>query len=264
MSPRLALVVRYRSARSRLARFVTGSLAAHGVLVAVILVIPMLHSPPPTFDDAMVVALAGPLPGPPAPPAPAAARPAQVEPAPAKAPEPKEAHTVPEVPKPIPKKKEEKKEEKPAKSPAPHPAPTSLPEAAPEQTPSPDARPGGVGGGGTGPSAAGPTGITAVLGGGDASLGFYGAAVKAALESAWMKPYLEEQGETYAATVTFVISRDGTVRDVKISSSSGVPSLDRSAVRAVMEASPLPPIPPTWQGDTLPATMRFDLTPEGR
>jgi protein TonB len=252
MNPRLRVVVRWRSARSRLARFVTGSLAAHGFLVAAILVLPMMRQAPQTFDDAMVVALAGPLPGPAAAPAPAA---------PPKAPEPKEAHTVREVPKPQPKATPvpKKKEEAPVRSPAPSapPGPTQ------EDTPAPPTT-GETKGSGAGAAGTGPTGVTAVLGGGDASLGFYGAAVKAALESAWMKPFLEEQGETYSATVSFVILRDGTTRDVKIVSSSGAPSLDRSAMRAVIEASPLPPIPPAWQGDTLPATMRFDLTPEGR
>ena len=255
MSPRLRVVVRFRGARSRLARFMTGSLAAHGALVAVILVLPMMRQTPQTFDDAMVVALAGPLPGPPAAPAPAAKQPAAPAPAPPKAPEPKEAHTVPEVPKPKPKESPKKKEEAPTRSPAPS-APAGPPQDATPQPESPAQ--GGAAG------ATGPTGVTAVLGGGDASLGFYGAAVKAALEAAWIKPFLEDQGETYSATVSFVIGRDGTARDVRIAESSGVPSLDRSAMRAVIEASPFPPIPPSWSGDTLPATMRFDLTPEGR
>jgi len=257
MSPRLAIVLRYRRARGHLARFVTGSLAAHGLLAVGILVVSSMHRAPPSFDDAMVVALAGPLPGPPAAPA-SVPRPAPA-PAPPKAPEPKEAHTVKEVPKPKPSPAPKKKEETPKRT-APETAGPASP--SPETPASPNAHPGGTGSGG----ASGPTGVTAMLGGGagDASLGYYGAAVKAALESAWIKPYLEDQGETYSATVSFVISRDGSTRDVKIVTSSGVPSLDRSAMRAVIEASPLPPIPPTWTQDTLPATMRFDLTPEGR
>jgi protein TonB len=263
MSPRFAVVLPYRSAGSRLARFVTGSMAAHGLLVAGILFVGSLRPAPQSFDDAMVVALAGPIGGPPAASAPAPSRPAAAPapaPPPPKAPEPKEAHTVKEVPKPKASPPPKKKEEPPKKA-APE---TGTENATPGEAPSspvPSPHP-GTGGGGN--AAAGPTGVTATLGGGDASLGFYGASVKAALEAAWTKPYLEEQGDTYSATVSFVIARDGTARDVKIVTSSGVPSLDRSAMRAVIEASPFPPIPSTWQGDTLPATMRFDLTPEGR
>ena len=260
----MRIVVRWRTARSRLARFVTGSLAAHGALAVVVLIVmPILRPKPQTFDDAMVVALAGPLPGPPAAPAGASARPSAPPPAPAPAPPPKEAHTVREVPKPQPKATPapKKKEETPSRA---TPAPSTAPGPPQEQeSPAPpDA--GQEKGSGSGSAAAGATGVTAVLGGGDASLGFYGATVKAALESAWIKPPLEDQGETYSATVMFVIARDGTVRDARISEPSGVPSLDRSVLRAVLEASPFPPIPPSWQGDSLPATMRFDLNPEGR
>ncbi|HVQ34821.1 MAG TPA: TonB family protein [Candidatus Bathyarchaeia archaeon] len=263
MSPRLAIVLRFRRARGHLARFVTGSLVAHGLLMIGILGVSSLHRAPQSFDDAMVVALAGPLPGAPAASAPRPAAAPAPAPAPPKAPEPKEAHTVKEVPKPQPKATPApKQKEEPPKKTAPEAAPPSDDKATGEASPTPSVPPGASGGGG----AAGPTGVTPTLGGGsgDASLGYYGAAVKAALESAWSKPYLEEQGETYSATVSFVIARDGSARDVKIVTSSGVPSLDRSAMRAVIEASPFPPVPPAWQGDALPATMRFDLTPEGR
>jgi TonB family protein len=106
--------------------------------------------------------------------------------------------------------------------------------------------------------------VTASVGGGDSSLGWYGAAVKAALEAAWAKPFLEDATGTASVVVTFDIARDGATRNIRIVQSSGIPSLDRSAQRAVIEASPLPAIPPTWTDATLPVTMRFDLTPEPR
>ena len=64
--------------------------------------------------------------------------------------------------------------------------------------------------------------------------------------------------------VTFDIARDGTTPEHPHLQSSGIPSLDRSAQRAVIEASPLPAVPPTWTEATVPVTMRFDLTPEAR
>ena len=42
------------------------------------------------------------------------------------------------------------------------------------------------------------------------------------------------------ALVRFAIGRDGVAHDVAVSTSSGVPSLDRAAVRAVEAAAPLP------------------------
>jgi protein TonB len=249
---RIRVVVRFRGARLRLGRFMTGSLAAHGLLLAAIVVVPMTHRTTRPIEDAQVVALAGPIGGPPPAPQAQVAKESAPAPAPPAPPPPKEAHTVREVPVPKPKDvpKKDVKKDKPAE---PVPGPAAPPAPAPAAPAS--------GGPAAGTQA---TGVTPTLGGGDASLGWYQAAVKAALESAWIKPYLEDQGATYSVTVAFEIARDGTVRNARIAEPSGVPSLDRSALRAVLEASPLPGVPPTWKDDTLPAAMRFDLTPEVR
>jgi TonB family protein len=179
-----------------------------------------------------------------------------VKPAPAPPPPPKEAHAVREVPAEKPKEKAPK----PKKEPAPIEAPET---PAPPTNPRPQTPPGGPAAGPPGPQAgqAG-AGVTATVGGGDSTLGWYGAAVKAALEAAWIKPYLEDAQGTVSVVVTFDIARDGTTKNFRIHQSSGIPSLDRSAQRAVIEASPLPAVPETWTGDTIPVTMRFDLAPE--
>lgn len=241
--PQVRVVVSFRAARSRLGRFLTGSIAVHGALMAAVLVVPATRHNVAPIEDTMVVALAGPMAsapaprvGPPAPQAP--------EPAPALAPAPKEAHTVRKVPILKPK-------EKPAKATeSPTPTPPAAPTAADQPSPH-NAKPAAVSGA-----------VTATLGGGDTSLGWYGAAVKAALESVWAKPYLEDEHETASVVVTFDIARDGTTRNIRILQSSGIPSLDRSAQRAVIEASPLPAVPQSWTEDTIPVTMRFDLSPE--
>ena len=88
--------------------------------------------------------------------------------------------------------------------------------------------------------------------------------MKAALEAAWQKPFLEDAAGTVSVVVSFDIAKDGSTKNIRIVQPSGIPSLDRSAQRAVMEASPLPAVPPTWTEDTVPVTMRFDLTAEAR
>ena len=65
-----------------------------------------------------------------------------------------------------------------------------------------------------------------------------------------------------AGIQAFEIARDGSVRGTRIDTSSGVPSLDRSALRAVSDASPLPPLPATWKDATLPAVFVFRLYPD--
>jgi len=194
------------------------------------------------------VALAGPIAAASAPPG-AAPVSAAVKPAPAPPPAPKEAHAVREIPLPKPKDKPIKPPHKEPER-APEPEAPAAPKAGAAAAP-PDAKPG-----------AGGSAVTATIGGGDSSLGWYGAAVKAALESVWSKPYLEDAHGTASVVVTFEIARNGTTSNFRILQSSGIPSLDRSAQRAVIEASPLPAVPPSWTEPTIPVTMRFDLSPE--
>jgi protein TonB len=256
--PRVRIVISLAGLRSRLARFMTGSVAVHGLLLAAVLIVPATRHKAPPIEDSMVVALAGPIAA--APPARAAsAAPQAAKPEPAPPPPPKEAQAVRELPKPKPKEKD-----KPVK-PKPEPAKTDEPE-----TPAPPAtKPAAGAGTQTGAPAGAPAGpaagaVTATIGGGDSSLGWYGAAVKAALEAVWQKPYLEDSEGTVSVVITFDIAKDGTTRNIRILAPSGIPSLDRSAQRAVIEASPLPGIPPTWTEPLLPVTMRFDLSPEAR
>ncbi len=246
--PRVRVVVSFRGVRSRLARSVTGSIAVHGALLAAVLVVPATRHRAPPIDDNMVVALAGPMAVAAAPRAAAPAS-AAVNPAPAPPPAPKEAHAVREVPLPKPKDKPVKPPQKQPER-APEPEAPAAPKGGATDAP-PDAKPGAVGGA-----------VTATLGGGDSSLGWYGAAVKAALESAWAKPYLEDAQGTASVVITFDIARNGTTSNLRVLQSSGIPSLDRSAQRAVIEASPLPAVPPSWTEDSIPVTMRFDLSLE--
>ena len=241
--PRVRIVVAYRRARTRLARFVTGSVAVHAALLAVVLIVPSARHRATPIEDSMMVALVGPI---------ASATPAiQQAPPPAPKPEapPREAHTVREVPDPKPKAKLVKMKTEPAKDLKPEtPGP-----AVPGKTESPS---------GTSPRAAVGSAVTATVGGGDSSLAWYGAAVKAALESVWAKPYIEDLAGTASVVLAFEIARDGTPRNIRIETSSGIQSLDRSAQRAAIEAAPFPTPPPSWTGDTIPVTMRFELSPE--
>lgn len=61
------------------------------------------------------------------------------------------------------------------------------------------------------------------------------------------------------AVVTFTILRDGTVRDPRVAQSSGNYALDTSAVRAVLEASPLPPLPPNFEKDSASVELSFQV-----
>jgi protein TonB len=51
--------------------------------------------------------------------------------------------------------------------------------------------------------------------------------------------------------IAFTLARDGTVLSVDIERSSGVPVIDQSVFEMMRRASPVPPVPPQYTGETL-------------
>ena len=78
------------------------------------------------------------------------------------------------------------------------------------------------------------------------------------IEQQWQKPPLPGGTRFSKATVFFSILRDGTVEDYKVEVGSGVLSFDRSALDAVIKASPFPPLPPKFQGSRLGVHLDFE------
>jgi TonB family protein len=60
------------------------------------------------------------------------------------------------------------------------------------------------------------------------------------------------------AIVTFTIRADGTVAQTAVTRGSGLPELDENCRRAVLAASPFPPLPPEL-GTTFRWAMPFDF-----
>ena len=69
----------------------------------------------------------------------------------------------------------------------------------------------------------------------------------------WFRP----QSGNVTTVVYFVIDRDGTIRDSKTEVSSGNSTFDRGALRAVLETSPLPPLPFGYAGSYLGVHLTF-------
>ncbi|HWE52099.1 MAG TPA: TonB family protein [Bryobacteraceae bacterium] len=61
------------------------------------------------------------------------------------------------------------------------------------------------------------------------------------------------------ATVSFTIARNGTVTNVQVSQPSGSYLLDTSAKRAVLDASPLPPLPAEFTKNDATVELKFQL-----
>ena len=241
--PRIRIVARFARSGSRLPGFVVGSSLAHVVLVATLLLLPSLvgRSHVPQVDS-LVVDLVSPAA---AAPAARAAPPQPVAPPPSS--EPPEGVRA-AVKEPTPVEKPKKKPEKPKPASPPRPA------AGPPGPPQPDA----PGGGPTGNESASITALEA----GDSELAWYRDSVTGALYGHWVKPILEGVGEPYEVSVTFDILRDGSLQNLRIEQPSGIPSFDRSALRAVADASPFPPLPRAWSKPILSARFLFRLFPD--
>lgn len=92
-------------------------------------------------------------------------------------------------------------------------------------------------------------------------LSWYRDRVVALLNSHWRQPLLDGYNQSLTVKVDFTIHRDGHVTDINIARPSGVPSLDRSAVRAITDASPLLPLPKQVRSASLPSSFSFTWTP---
>jgi periplasmic protein TonB len=68
----------------------------------------------------------------------------------------------------------------------------------------------------------------------------------------------KQQGQL---VVSFTILRDGTVRDPRIERSSGFPLLDEAALAMLRDASPVPPLPPSFRPSaaTIDLPVNFEL-----
>jgi len=128
--------------------------------------------------------------------------------------------------------------------PLPHPTPAIPPPPAPAAAPTAPAQDIPVGG----------AGVTA-LEGGDFPYSIYIAAMDRQIGQHWFRSHDTPAG--LATTVRFIIDRDGTIRDVTTEISSGSGLFDRAALRAVIEASPLPPLPYGYSGTYLGVHLKF-------
>jgi protein TonB len=75
----------------------------------------------------------------------------------------------------------------------------------------------------------------------------------------WRTSGLDARSQQSPTIVSFTIQRDGNVRDARVIQSSGNPSIDNTALRAVLDSNPLPPLPPQIPGNSILAQFTFSL-----
>jgi protein TonB len=69
--------------------------------------------------------------------------------------------------------------------------------------------------------------------------------------------WLRGDARDVTTVIYFIIDRDGTIRDAKVETPSMNPTFDRAALRAVLESSPLPPLPFGYGGTFLGVHLTF-------
>jgi protein TonB len=102
-------------------------------------------------------------------------------------------------------------------------------------------------------------------GGGDFSsrYGWYVESVKRAISQNWMQNTIDpaiRSARRAKATTSFRIYRDGTIKNIRLDSSSGNRSMDDSATRALLSIDRLPALPADYSGAYVDVTFDFDLS----
>lgn len=102
-------------------------------------------------------------------------------------------------------------------------------------------------------------------GGGDfaSRYGWYIEAVRRAVGQNWMQNTIDpsvRMAHRAKTTMTFTINRDGSIKDIRISQSSGNRSMDDSAIRALQSIDHFPPLPTDYSGRYVDVTFDFDLS----
>lgn len=85
---------------------------------------------------------------------------------------------------------------------------------------------------------------------------YYLETIRRKISSKWRPPAGVGSDEK-TVTVHFRVWRDGSVLNLAVESASGIEILDRSALRAVSDAVPLPPLPVAYDGPWLEIHLRF-------
>lgn len=94
---------------------------------------------------------------------------------------------------------------------------------------------------------------------GDFRFAYYLAAIRNKIGSRWVPPPgMDARGRTVHATLYFRIGRDGQISVAQVENTSGNAFFDQTAMRALLAATPLPPLPAGYNDAWLGVHFGFD------
>ncbi|MBV9613099.1 MAG: TonB family protein [Acidobacteriaceae bacterium] len=94
---------------------------------------------------------------------------------------------------------------------------------------------------------------------GDNRLGWYAELIRQRIAQNWNTNGLDSRTQSAPAIIGFQIMRDGSVRNPQVVQSSGNPSIDNTALRAVYSANPMPGLPAQITENYITAQFTFNL-----
>lgn len=256
------------------------SAIAHAAALIVFSLLPRLAPPPapPRAVIAELVPASALLPQSRTGPMPTGPTPSQRAEAARKAVKPK-TPPVEKAPNPVTKLQPTKPPTKPAKAAAPA-APAPAPEVAEDEDDEPEAAhdedapeepespaetsdPAGGGDSGGVTFGGGAAGGVPSIGSSAFPYDYYRSSLVGILRSNWRRPIAADSlNESLTCSVQFTILKSGIIQAPTIARRSGNEALDQSALRAVYDSNPLPPLPFQYGHASVSAEVVFELTPD--
>lgn len=94
---------------------------------------------------------------------------------------------------------------------------------------------------------------------GDFRFAYYLAAIRNKIGSQWVPPPgIDSRGRPVRATLYFRIHRNGQISVAQVEASSGLSFFDQTAMRALLAATPLPPLPAGYENNYLGVHFGFE------
>jgi len=90
-------------------------------------------------------------------------------------------------------------------------------------------------------------------------LGWYAEIIRQKIAQNWNTNGLDARSQSAPAIISFYIMRDGSVRNPQVVQSSGNPTIDNTALRAVYQANPFPALPAQVAESYISAQFTFNL-----
>jgi TonB family protein len=94
---------------------------------------------------------------------------------------------------------------------------------------------------------------------GDFRFAYYLATLRNKIGSRWVPPQVDTRGRPIKTTVYFRVHRDGKISQAAVETSSGYVFFDQTAMRALISATPLPPLPAGFTDNYLGVHFGFEF-----